>query len=46
MNGGRKEDFENMNHDDIQLIYVTYNAYHNKMVRDLSEMISSMFGGK
>ncbi len=46
MNGGKKEDLENMNYDDIQLIYITYNAYQTSLVNKLTENIVSMFGGK
>lgn len=45
MNGGRKEDYENMNCDDIQLIYTTYSAYQNQMIHRLSEILLKLFGG-
>ena len=46
MNGGRKEDYENMNYDDIQLIYATYNAYQTSMVSKITENIVKLFGGE
>lgn len=45
MNGGRKEDFESMNKDDIQLIYTTHLAYQNHLLYSLSDSISKIFGG-
>ena len=46
MNGGKKEDLENMNYDDIQLIYITYNAYQSSFVNRITENIVKLFGGE
>lgn len=46
MNGGRKEDFENMNHDDVQLIYIMHTATQNHLIRSMTDVISQLFGGK
>ena len=46
MNGGRKEDFDNMNYDDIQLLYLTYSSYQNAMVHKIADVITKMFGGE
>ena len=45
MNGGKKEDFEEMNADDVQLIYTTYTAYQNATICKFTEAITKLFGG-
>ncbi len=44
MNGGKKEDFEEMNMDDIQTIYATYNAYQNALVHKISTILLGAMG--
>lgn len=46
MNGGKKEDYENMSYDDIQLIYATYNAYQTAMINKVVENVVKLFGGE
>ena len=46
MNGGKKEDFEDMTDFDHSLIHLTYEAYQVKQVNKLAEVISKMLGGE
>lgn len=46
MNGGRKEDYMDLNRDDIQLIYTTYAAYQNQLIHRLTDIIVKIFGGQ
>jgi len=45
MNGGRKEDFEDLTEFDIALIRITHESYAVRQMKEMAELFSKIFGG-
>lgn len=44
--GGSKEDFMNLNSEDLQLLYLAHEGDRVRFVRDMSKLIAKMFGAE
>jgi hypothetical protein len=45
MNGGSKSDYMNLNQDEVQLIYTTFTSLQSAQVKNIADVIATIFGG-